>query len=135
MILVDSSVWIDYFRGAASLPTDRLDRLLGVEPLGIGDLMLLEILQGARSQSEIRRVRRLLNALDCFPLLGRDMALRAAANYRALRARGITVRKTIDNIIATFCIHHGYGLLFGDRDFEPFVAHLGLRDAMGSGRS
>jgi len=130
MILVDSGVWIDYFRGVQTPQTDCLDRLLGVEPLAIGDLMLLEVLQGARSESEHRQLRRLLDALDCFDLLGRDMALRASANHRALRARGITVRKTIDNIIATFCIHHGHRLLFADRDFEPFVAHLGLRDAM-----
>lgn len=130
MILVDSSVWIDYFRGADSPQTDYLDRLLGVEPVGIGDLMLLEVLQGTRSEPERRTVRQLLDALDCFNLLGRDMALRAAANYRALRKSGITVRKTIDNIIATFCVHHGYPLLFADRDFEPFVTYLGLRDAM-----
>lgn len=132
MILVDSGVWIDHFRGVESLQTDRLDRLLGAEPVGIGDLMSLEVLQGTRSESELRRVRRLLDALDCFDLLGRDMALRAATNYRALRTRGITVRKAIDNIIAAFCIHQGYGLLFAERDFEPFVVHLGLHDAMQS---
>jgi len=130
MILVDSSVWIDYFRGVASPQTDRLDELLGTAPVAIGDLMLAEVLQGFPRDEDYLRARRLLGSLTVFDLVGRSIAWRAAGNYRALRARGAIVRMTIDNLIATFCIAHGHALLFSDRDFEPFVRWLGLRSAM-----
>jgi predicted nucleic acid-binding protein len=127
MILVDSSVWIDYFNGRDTPQTDKLDRLLGVEPLGIGDLILTEVLQGFRADSDFRKAKELLTSLDVFSMLGPDQAIRSAENFRKLRKQGITVRKTADVIIATFCIAERHSLLFCDRDFVPFVDHLGLR--------
>lgn len=126
MILVDSSVWIDYFRGVATPQTDRLDALLGTEPVGIGDLMLAEVLQGFTKDRDFETALAMLGALDVIEIGGREVAVQAARNYRALRAAGITVRKTIDTLIATRCIMDGVPLLFSDRDFEPFVARLGL---------
>ena len=131
MILVDSSVWIDFFRGTGTPQTDRLDALLGVEPLAIGDLILTEVLQGFPRQSEFDRARAALSALTVVVIGGPDIALQAALNYRTLRGIGITPRKTIDTLIATRCIESGYPLLFSDRDFEPFVEHLGLVSGMG----
>lgn len=130
MILVDSSVWIDYFRGTASAETDRLDDLLGREPVLIGDLILAEVLQGFTAERDFDRALRMLGALDCVDLGGRDIAVQAARNFRHLRAKGITVRKTIDTIIATRCIERDLALLFSDRDFQPFVDHLGLVSAL-----
>ena len=130
MILVDSSVWIDYFRGAATPQTDRLDQLLSSELLLIGDLILTEVLQGFASEPDFNQARSLLAALPVVPLVGGEVALRAARNYRQLRAQGVTVRKTIDTLIATSCIEHGYALLYSDRDFDPFVEHLGLVSAL-----
>ena len=130
MLLVDSSVWIQYFNGEVNPQTDYLDEILGVEPIGIGDLVLLEVLQGFRSDLEYDTVKSLLTNLTVFEMLGKDQAIRAAGNYRYLRKLGITVRKTIDTIIATFCISRGYPLLFTDRDFEPFVKHLNLQAAL-----
>jgi predicted nucleic acid-binding protein len=130
MILVDSSVWIDYFRGHSTIQTDRLDALLGNEPLAIGDLILTEVLQGLVRDRDYKQARTVLTSLDVVDLGGRDIALRAAEHYRALRAKGITVRKTIDTIIATRCIVNGFALLHCDRDFEPFEAHLGLKTAI-----
>lgn len=131
MILVDSSVWIDYFNGSLNRATDFLDARLGAEPVGLGDLMLTEVLQGFRSDAAFQTARGLLLELPIFPLVGVNIALKAAANYRQLRARGVTVRKTVDALIATFCIEAGYPLLYSDRDFEPFTAHLGLQAATG----
>lgn len=130
MILVDSSVWIDYFRGIATPQADRLDSLLGREPLLVGDLILAEILQGISADREFDRVRRLLLTMDVIVIGGTEVAIDAARHFRHLRALGITVRKTIDTLIATRCIRDGHTLLFSDRDFDPFVAHLGLRTAM-----
>lgn len=127
MILVDSSVWIDYFRGNATPETDRLDTLLGTEPLAIGDLMLTEVLQGFTSDRDFRRASDLLATLTQIDIAGRDIALKAAENYRTLRARGVTIRKTIDTLIATRCIEDGLSLLYSDRDFDPFVEHLEMR--------
>ncbi|MEC9340714.1 MAG: PIN domain nuclease [Pseudomonadota bacterium] len=130
MILVDSSVWIDYFNGASTAQADFLDSRLGIEPVAIGDLMLTEVLQGFRKEADYQSAR---TALLDFPVLtigGQDIALAAADNYRALRSAGITIRKTIDTLIATFCIQRRRELLFSDRDFEPFVTHLGLRAAL-----
>lgn len=127
MILVDSSVWIDYFRGKASAETDRLDSLLGTEPLAIGDLILTEVLQGFDTDRDFRQAERLLRSMTVVVLGGEDLAVQAASNYRRLRTKGVTVRKTIDTIIATRCIESGYTLLHSDRDFDPFVTHLGLR--------
>lgn len=133
MILVDSSVWIDYFRGTVTAQTDRLDVLLGSEPLATGDLMLAEMLQGFDDNRDFDQARRLLDTLDVVVIGGREIAIGAAKNFRALRRLGITARKTIDTLIATRCIVDGYALLYSDCDFDPFVAHLGLRSAMAGG--
>jgi predicted nucleic acid-binding protein len=130
MILVDSSVWIDYFRGRRTREAAHLDALLGVEPVAIGDLMLAEVLQGFADDATFRRALGLFEPVPVLEIGGRAIALQAARNFRSLRARGVTVRKTIDTLIATRCIHDGLPLLFSDRDFEPFVSHLGLRSAL-----
>lgn len=130
MILVDSSVWIDFFRGTVTPETERLDALLGSELLVVGDLILAEVLQGFSSERDFHQARKLLTALDVVTLGGPEMAIQAARNFRTLRARGVTIRKTIDTLIATRCIESDYALLFSDRDFEPFVEHLGLRSAL-----
>lgn len=130
MILVDSSVWIDFFRGTVTPQTERLDALLGSELLVVGDLILAEVLQGFSSERDFNQARKLLMALDVVTLGGPEIAIQAARNFRTLRARGVTIRKTIDTLIATRCIESDYALLFSDRDFEPFVEHLGLRSAV-----
>jgi len=126
LILVDSSVWIDYFRGTVTAQTERLDSLLGSEPLAIGDLILTEVLQGFGSERDFSDARKMLTALLVVELGGREIAIQAARNFRALRQRGVTVRKTIDTLIATRCIEDGYTLLHNDRDFDPFEKYLGL---------
>lgn len=130
MILVDTSVWVDYFNGKVTRETDFLDTLLGTEPVAIGDLILAEVLQGFRSNADYEAARELLASLTTYDLLGTSLAVKTADNYRALRRRGITVRKTIDTIIATFCIERRTPLLYSDRDFDPFVKHLGLTSAL-----
>jgi predicted nucleic acid-binding protein len=129
VILVDSSVWIDYFRGTITAQTETLDRLLDEEPLAIGDLILTEVLQGFEDERDFKRARRMLASLAVVELGGQDIAVQAARNFRSLRRRGVTIRKTIDTVIATRCIEDGYDLLHNDRDFEPFAKHLGLRTA------
>jgi predicted nucleic acid-binding protein len=126
VIIVDSSVWIDYFNGAPSLAASQLDDLLGRRPLGIGDLILTEVLQGFRRDADFATALEHLSELPILSMLGRDIAVRSATNFRMLRRRGITVRKTADCIIATFCIENQHSLLFADQDFLPFVDHLGL---------
>jgi predicted nucleic acid-binding protein len=127
MTLIDSSVWIDYFNGQVTAETNKLDTLLGVEPLGIGDLVLTEVLRGFRSDSDYQTAKKLMMTLSIFEMLGTDMAVQSADNFRMLRKRDITVRKTTNVIIATYCIAHNYSLLFADKDFLPFVTHLGLK--------
>jgi predicted nucleic acid-binding protein len=127
VILVDSSVWIDFFNGRSTRQTDLLAGLLGEEELLIGDLIYLEVLQGFRREREFQRAKHALDALPFADLLGREVALASAMSYRALRRRAITVRGTVDVIIATFCIRNGHVLLHGDRNFEPLREHLGLR--------
>jgi predicted nucleic acid-binding protein len=127
LILVDSSVWIDYFNGDDTPQSDKLDGLLGREPLAIGDLILTEVLQGFRDDRDFVKARRLLTSLTMVQIGGPEIAIVAAQNFRYLRKRGVTVRKTIDTMIATRCIESGYDLLHSDRDFEPFIQHLGLR--------
>lgn len=129
MILVDSSVWIDYFKGSITPQTEKLDRLLGAEPVAIGDLNLTEVLQGFADNRDFEIARKLLTSLTVVELGGQEVAIQAARNFRTLRALGVTVRKTIDTVIATRCIEDGYDLLHADRDFDPFVEHLGLRVA------
>ncbi|MGH6992576.1 MAG: type II toxin-antitoxin system VapC family toxin [Caulobacteraceae bacterium] len=127
MILVDSSVWIDYFRGATTPQTETLQALLGTSLLAIGDLMLAEVLQGFDCDRDFGVALLLLGSLTAVEIGGRDLAIQAARNFRALRARGVTIRKTIDSLIATRCIADEHELLYSDRDFDPFVEHLGLR--------
>lgn len=126
MILVDSSVWIDYFRGATNVQTEVLDSLLGQQLLAIGDLILTEVLQGFDDERDFNTARKMLTALTVVELGGEEIAIQAAKNFRALRRLGVTVRKTIDTVIATRCIESGYDLLHNDRDFDPFARHLGL---------
>jgi predicted nucleic acid-binding protein len=130
MILVDSSVWIDYFRGTTTPQAGMLDSLLGSEPVATGDLILAEVLQGFRADRDFNQARKLLTSLNVIDLGGSEIAIQAARNFRALRAKGVTVRKTIDAVIATRCIESGLQLLYSDRDFDPFVRYLGLRAAL-----
>jgi predicted nucleic acid-binding protein len=132
LILVDSSVWIDYFRGAATPEADRLDALLGTEPVAIGDLILTEVLQGFTSERQFGQALAMLRSLEPITIGGQDIAEQAARNFRTLRAKGVTVRKTIDTLIATRCIEDGLPLLYSDRDFDPFVEYLGLVSGLGS---
>jgi len=127
LILVDTSVWIDYFNGTITPQTDILDNLLGHQPLAIGDLILTEVLQGFANERDFQRATQLLTSLTAVELGGQGIAIQAARNFRALRKLGVTVRKTIDTIIATHCIESGHDLLHNDRDFDPFAKHLGLR--------
>ena len=127
MIVVDSSVWISYFSSSAQTPqTQVLDDLLGRERIVVGDLILAEVLQGFRSDRDYRDAKSLLASLDYHSMIGREIALMSAANYRRLRKKGITVRKTIDCLIATFCITERLPLLHADDDFRAFEKHLGL---------
>ena len=130
MILIDSSVWIDYFRGTATPESDRLDALLGREPVAVGDLMLAEVPQGFATDRDVARALAVMDAADQVVIGGRDVAIQAARHYRMLRARGVMVRKTIDTLIATRCVMDGIPLLYSDRDFDPFVAEVGLVSAM-----
>jgi predicted nucleic acid-binding protein len=127
VILVDSSVWIDYFRGRPTAQTDLLEGLLDSQELAIGDLIFTEVLQGCKLDKEFNEVRRLLARLDLIVLGGEDVMIEAAKNYRKLRNLGITVRGTIDVVLATRCIVSGHQLLHSDRDFDAFEQHLGLR--------
>ena len=130
MILVDSSVWIDYFRGIATPQAEKLDSLLGNEPIATGDLILTEVLQGFVSDRDFNQAKKLMTSLVVVDLAGQTIAIQAAKNFRVLRTLGITVRKTVDTVIATRCIESGLPLLYSDRDFDPFVEHLGLRSAL-----
>jgi len=132
LIFVDSSVWIDYFNGTRSAETNYLDSLLGVEPVGLGDVVLIEVLQGFRRDRDYRTARELLTSLTVFTLGGQDIALKSADNFRFLRKRGVTVRKTIDVLIATFCIEKKLPLLHSDKNFEPFHAYLKLGNVIAS---
>jgi predicted nucleic acid-binding protein len=127
VILVDTSVWIDHLNNAATGQVVRLRQLIPTTPLLIGDLILCEVLQGLRSEREARLVERGLRRFATASLLDVNLAVRAAANYRFLRSKGTTIRKTVDVIIGTFCIEYGHVLLHDDRDFEPMVRFLGLR--------
>ena len=129
MIVVDSSVWIDYFTGTDNKQTNTLDNILGLKPVAIGDLILTEVLQGFRHNKDYKAARALFEDVTIFEMLGTEMALQSADNFRALRKKGITVRKTADVIIATCCIDRKLPLLFSDKDFKPFVKHLGLAEA------
>lgn len=127
MTIVDTTVWVDYFAGTVNPHTDWLDGELNRQRLGLTDLILCEILQGVRSDSDFAKVRRNLSTFEVFPTGGEELAIAAARNYRFLRSRGHTVRKTIDCLIATFCLEERHFLLHRDHDFDPFEALLGLR--------
>ncbi len=127
MVIVDTSVWIDFFGGIVTRETNWLRRGSGLAGLAITDLILCEALQGIRQDSEFARVQSRLLTLDVFDSGGASLALAAARNYRSLRAKGYTVRTTIDLIIATFCIEGEHELLHRDRDFDPFEQYLGLQ--------
>ncbi len=127
MILVDSSVWIAHLRGNQTAATARLAAAVAREPILVGDLILAEILQGARDEAHAARLERRLRQYVQVPLLSPDLAPKAARNYRRLRELGITIRKTADIIIGTFCIEHRHALLHDDRDFVPMQTHLGLK--------
>ena len=126
MILADTSVWIDYFNGTDNIEVSILDAALFEGDVLIGDLILLEILQGFRSDREYNKANKLLASLDQYEMFGKDMVSKCANNYRNLRKKGITIRKTADVIIATFCIEKQIPLLFSDRDFLPFTQYLNL---------
>lgn len=129
MFLVDSSVWIDLFRNLETPQVDYLTRNIN-EDIAVADLVLTEVLQGITDQRTFRTTRQALLNFRVVPIAGRHISLRAADNYRLLRARGITIRKTIDTLIATRCIEEGWPLLYADRDFDPFVTHFGLTPAL-----
>ena len=126
MWIVDSSVWIDYFNGVITPQTDLLDAALGQQEIGLGDIILAEVLQGFRSQRDFERARDALLRFPIFTIGGVDIALKSAVNFRLLRRHGVTVRKTVDRLIATFVIENGFSLLHSDRDFDAFEVHLGL---------
>lgn len=127
MILVDSSVWIDYFNGCTTRETTLLDSLLEHERIAVGDLILVEVLQGFKSDRAFKQARELLDLFEQVTLTGKAIAVQSAMYYRELRSKGVTVRKTIDVIIGTFCIVNRISLLHSDRDFEPMVSYLGLK--------
>lgn len=127
MILVDSSVWIDYFNGRTTRKTDWLDAALGSEFLLMGDIILTEVLQGFQSDEDFDTAKSLLLALPFMEMVGRELAIESAMNYRLLRKKGVTVRKTIDVMIGTFCIHNDISLLHSDKDFEPMQKYLKLK--------
>ena len=126
MILVDSSVWADYFNGRETSQTEWLDSSLGEVPIIIGDLILTEVLQGFHNDKDFKTAKGLLLGIPFVPMVGQNIAVESAINYRLLLKRGVTVRKTIDVIIGTFCIHHHLLLLQDDRDFNPMIQYLGL---------
>jgi predicted nucleic acid-binding protein len=130
MILVDTSVWIDYFNGVQNCHTDMLDSAIIEGVVAIGDLIFLEILQGIRNDRDYHKTKQSLLTLDQYEMFGKGMAIKCAENYRALRKKGITIGKTADVIIATFCIEQRIPLLYLDRDFIPFVDHLGLESVV-----
>jgi len=133
-VAIDSSVWIDFFRGTPTPQALALRAMLGTEIVVVPDLVLVEVLQGVTSDAAFQRAHNLLSRADYLPVCDARVTLEAARNYRRLRERGITIRKTIDTLIATRCILDRIPLLYSDRDFDPFVAHLGLISAFDSAR-
>jgi predicted nucleic acid-binding protein len=127
MIIADTSVWIDYVRGVQSIQTDLLDYELLHDRVATGDIIIVEFLQGFREEKDLKIAKRIMDRLEYYDFLGKEMAIVSADNYRKLRKNGITVRKTIDVIIATFCIEKGFELLHNDRDFDPMEEILGLK--------
>ena len=127
MIMVDTSVWIDYVNGVITPQTDALDKELQEGNVATGDLIITEFLQGFRTKGDVTAAQSIMNSLTYFDLVGKEIAFLAAQNYRVLQSKGVTVRKTIDSIIATCCIEYDLSLLHNERDFTPFAEHLGLK--------
>ena len=127
MLIVDSTVWIDYFNGQITPQTDYLDRILETAPILVGDLILAEVLQGFRKDTDFDKARRALGKFIQVDMVGAELALQSARNYRYLRQKGATVRKTIDSLIATYCIENEHELLHNDSDYDPYEQHLGLQ--------
>ncbi len=127
MVIVDTTVWVDYFRGRVTPHTEWFDRQVSQQRMGLLDLMLCEVLQGVESDAAAARVLRALRRFETYDTGGVALATDAARHYRHLRSRGRTVRKTIDCLIATFCLSHGHALLHCDRDFDAFEELLGLQ--------
>ncbi len=130
MIMVDTSVWIDYFNGKIIPQTNKLEELLAIEIVVLGDIILAETLQGFREDSHFIRAKMVLDDLDCFSITNKNLAKKSAENYRYLRKMGITLRKTTDMLIGTFCIEHQMPLLYCARDFDPLRDYLGLRSVL-----
>ncbi|GJL52415.1 MAG: ribonuclease VapC [Nitrospirales bacterium] len=130
MTIVDTSVWIDYFNDVSTKETETLDDILGNQEILLGDLILTEVLQGFQQDSHFEIAQKVLNAFPVVAMLGPSLALKSAQHYRTLRKRGVTVRKTIDVMIGTFCIVQDVPLLYSDRDFTPMVRYLGLRSVL-----
>lgn len=127
MMVVDTSVWIDYVNGVRTAQTDILDRELKQDRVVTGDLIIVEFLQGFRDNKQFQQARKLMDSLEYYDFIGKDMAIKAAQNFRLLRKKGVTIHKTIDVLIATFCIEHGFELLHNDKDYEQMEKILGLR--------
>ncbi len=127
MVIVDTTVWIDYFSGVQTPQTDWLDREIDRQRLGLTDLILCEVLQGVKDEEQAAETQRELMKFEVIPMSGIELDVAAAQNYRKLRAQGRTVRKTVDCLIATFCLTNGHALVHNDRDFDPFEQILGLR--------
>jgi len=127
MIFLDSTVLIDYFNGKTNWQVEKLESILGKEIVVIGDYVLTEVLQGFRSDKEFQKAKTILLSFPCFDIARKEIAIQSAKNFRYLRKKGITIRKTIDVIIATFCIVNDFTLLHNDKDFIPFENHLKLK--------
>ncbi|MGM0589588.1 MAG: type II toxin-antitoxin system VapC family toxin [Bacteroidota bacterium] len=127
MILVDTSVWIDYFNGVENKQAENLDRILSEQTVLVGDIILTEILQGFDSQKEFRLAKQALDPLDCVHLGGKSLAIKAASNFRFLRSKGVTIRKTVDMLIGSWCIEHEVELLHNDKDFDQIATQLPLQ--------
>lgn len=127
MVIVDTSAWIEFLRGGTGVAAEKVDRCLRKDLVGIGDLIYCEVMQGLHSSRERKRVGSLFLALPRFGMVGFAVAEKSAANYRLLRSRGVTVRKTIDVLIGTFCAERGFELLHHDRDFALMAPHINLR--------
>lgn len=127
MILVDSSVWIDYFNGRITPKTDWLNSALGNQPILVGDIILTEVLQGFQNDKDFKTAKSLLLDFPVMEMLGQELAIKSALNYRRLKKRGVTIRKTIDVIIGSFCIYNNFSLLHDDRDFYPLEKYLNLK--------
>ncbi len=127
MVIVDSSVWVNYFNGTTTWQVEILDQMLQQIPVLTGDLILIEVLQGFRIDKDFRKAKKVMSILPCKKMVGPSIAIQGAENYRKLRKKGITVRKTIDVIIGTFCITENIPLLHDDKDFDTMAEHLGLK--------